>query len=195
MGGSAIDPDTSVGLTFGGQPEVTIPPGVFLVSDPVAFNVTPFQNLAVTIFALEAPQKVTGHPGSRATSYLARGDRAGATGIDLASEDSLAVDRWYFVSALEVFAEADASAIAIIGDSLTDGRGSTTNHNDRWPDVLARRLSERPDARHWVVLNQGVGGGRLLRDGLGVSALGRLDRDVIAQPDRKSTRLNSSHYS
>jgi lysophospholipase L1-like esterase len=82
------------------------------------------------------------------------------------------VDHWYFLSGIEVL--SPASAVAVIGDSLSDGRGSTTNGNDRWPDVLASRLSS-------AVVNQAAGGNRVLQDGLGPNVLARLDRDLLAQ--------------
>ncbi len=71
--------------------------------------------------------------------------------------------------------------MSVLGDSITDGRGSTTNGNDRWPDVLARRLQASPATAQVAVLNAGLGGNRLLRDGLGPNALARFDRDVLAQ--------------
>jgi len=92
------------------------------------------------------------------------------------------VDHWYFLSGVEVLAPASAGAIAILGDSITAGRGSTTNGNDRWPDILARRLQSRNGPPPVAVLNLGVGGNRLLREGVGPNALARLDRDVLAQP-------------
>jgi lysophospholipase L1-like esterase len=92
------------------------------------------------------------------------------------------VDHWYFVSGIEVGAPREAGAVVILGDSITDGRGSTTNGNDRWPDILARRLQASPATAQVGVLNAGIGGNRLLRDGLGPSALARFDRDVLAQP-------------
>jgi lysophospholipase L1-like esterase len=96
--------------------------------------------------------------------------------------DAVLVDHWYFLAGVEVLAPASAGAVVVLGDSITDGRGSTTNGNDRWPDVLARRLQETPATTGVAVLNAGIGGNRLLRDGLGPSALARLDRDVLAQP-------------
>lgn len=78
-------------------------------------------------------------------------------------------------------AKADSRAIVTLGDSITDGNGSTTNGNDRWPDRLADRLQASPATRNVSVLNHGIGGGRLLLDGLGPNALARFDRDVLGQ--------------
>ena len=89
------------------------------------------------------------------------------------------VDHWYFLSGIDVLAAVGGAAV-MLGDSLTDGRGSTTNGNDRWPDQLFTRLRSRPDGAGIAIVNQGVGGTRVLRDGLGPAAAARLDRDVLA---------------
>lgn len=168
-------------VTFHGEPGVVLPPGTVVVSDSIDLAVDPMADLAVTIQLAQAPAEVTGHPGSRTTSYLAYGAALDAPTLPAARK----VDRWYFLSALDVPAGPQSAAVAILGDSITDGRGSTTNGNDRWPDILSRRLRANPATAHVAVLNQGIGGGRVLRDGLGPSALSRLDRDVLAQPGVK----------
>jgi lysophospholipase L1-like esterase len=157
---------------------VTIPEGALFVSDPLDFDLPPLSDLAVTVYLRGAPADVTGHPGSRTTSYLQPGDAVSAA--DLAT--AVRVDHWYFVNGIDVRASSVAGAIAILGDSITDGRGSTTNGNDRWPDNLARRLQSGKGTAEVAVLNHGIGGNRLLRDGLGPNALSRFDRDVLAQP-------------
>jgi lysophospholipase L1-like esterase len=177
-GGSAIHAATERPLSFAGQPSVTIPEGALVVSDPIDFDLAPLSDLAITVHVNGAPADVTGHPGSRTTSYLQAGDVVSAAELPAAAR----VDHWYFVSGIEVRADRSAAALAILGDSITDGRGSTTNGNDRWPDSLARRLQARKGTENVAVLNYGIGGNRLLRDGLGPNALARLDRDVLAQP-------------
>jgi lysophospholipase L1-like esterase len=89
---------------------------------------------------------------------------------------------WYFLSGIEVLADERAAAVAILGDSISDGRGSTTDGNDRWPDNLARRLQAAKPDTPVAVLNLALGGNRVWRDGVGPNALSRLDRDVLAQP-------------
>lgn len=166
-------------LSFDGRGSVTIQPGATMVSDAVDLEVTPFANLAVTIAFDDAPpQAITGHPGSRTTSFFAPGADVGA--IDASS--GTRVDHWYFLSSVDVWADARARAVVAIGDSITDGRGSTTNQNDRWPNCLARRLQANPATARVSVLNQGIGGNRILRDGLGPNLLSRFDRDVLAVP-------------
>lgn len=177
VGGSAIDPATDRALTFNGRPSATISPGEALLCDPLDFELPPLSNLAVTISVRGAPSDVTGHPGSRTTSYLQAGHAESAPALP----DGVPVDHWYFLAGIDVSAPRAAGAVVILGDSITDGRGSTTNGNDRWPDVLARRLQASPATAHVAVLNAGIGGNRLLRDGLGPNALARLDRDVLAQ--------------
>jgi lysophospholipase L1-like esterase len=177
-GGSAIDASTDRALTFSGRPSAVIPEGAALVSDSLEFGLPALSNLSVTIYVSGAPPDVTGHPGSRATSYLQRGNAVSAPALP----DAAPVDHWYFLGGVEVRAPDSAGAVVILGDSITDGRGSTTNGNDRWPDVLARRLQTSPATVHVGVLNAGIGGNRLLRDGLGPNTLARVDRDVLAQP-------------
>jgi len=175
-GAGGIDPATDLALTFAGQPDVIIPAGASYLSDPVARTVAPFEDLAISIHYGEPPVGETGHPGSRATSFLAPGDQVSAaelTGVQT-------VDHWYQIAAVEVTAKG--SALVVLGDSITDGRGSTTNGNDRWTDVLAHDLKAYSQTRTLSVLNAGLGGNRLLDDGLGPNTLARFDRDVLARP-------------
>lgn len=177
-GGSAIHAASDRALTFRGQPSATIPEGALVVSDPLDFELAPLSDLAVTVYLRGAPAGVTSHPGSRTTSYLHAGDAVSAT--ELAG--AVRVDHWYFLNGIDVVVGRSAGAVAILGDSITDGRGSTTNGNDRWPDNLARRLQSAKGLPDVAVLNHGIGGNRLLRDGLGPNGLARLDRDILAQP-------------
>ncbi|WP_306212879.1 GDSL-type esterase/lipase family protein, partial [Actinoplanes sp. RD1] len=166
----AVSPGTSRPLTFGGHPSTVVPVGAQVVSDPVDLRVAARANLTVTTYLATGQQtlSITSHPGSRTTSHLLAGDHHRDPDLPGATP----VDHWYLLSGVEV--RSDAPALAIVGDSLTDGRGSTTNGNDRWPDQLQPRL---PGV---AVLNQAAGGNRVLHDGLGPSLLARLDRDVLA---------------
>jgi lysophospholipase L1-like esterase len=125
----------------------------------------------------QASTDITSHPGSRTTSYLLAGEHVQDT--DLAG--ATPVDHWYFLSGVEVWASGSTATVAILGDSLTDGRGSTTNGNDRWPDQLFDRLRADRRTAGVAVANEAAGGNRVLNDGLGPNALARLDRDVLAQ--------------
>jgi lysophospholipase L1-like esterase len=92
------------------------------------------------------------------------------------------VEHWYFIAGVDVAAPPEARAVVVLGDSITDGRGATTNGNDRWTDTLAQRLQTSPTTRNIAVLNQGIGGNHLLTDGLGQNALARFEDDVVGQP-------------
>jgi lysophospholipase L1-like esterase len=173
----AIHPDSSRPLLFGGQPAVTIAPGAMAVSDPVGFELPPLADLTVTMHFGQVSRDVTGHPGARCTSYLQKGDLVSAATLPT----PVTIEHWYILNGVEVWAEHPGGVLAILGDSITDGRGSTTDRNRRWPDDLARRLQADPRTARIGVLNQGIGGNRLLHDGLGPSALARLDRDVLTQ--------------
>jgi lysophospholipase L1-like esterase len=173
--GAKIDPPTDRALSFSGSPDVLLPAGAEYISDPLPFPVAAMSDLAITLHLEIAPAQQTGHPGSRATSYLAHGNLTGAADLPAATK----IDHWYFVSGVDV-AEAGA-AVVTLGDSITDGHASTTNGNDRWPDDLSRRLQASPATRGLGVPNDGSGGNRLLLDGLGPNAMARLDRDVLAQ--------------
>jgi lysophospholipase L1-like esterase len=140
--------------------------------------VPPLSDLAVTLHVRGAPAGVTGHPGSRTTSFFQAGDAVSSTELPSA----VRVEHWYFLSGVDVLARPGSAAVAVLGDSITDGRGSTTDGNDRWPDLLARRLQASRTTAQVAVLNHGIGGNRLLGHGLGPSALARLDRDILAQP-------------
>ena len=177
-GAGKIVPGSDKALSFSGLPAVTIPPHADYVSDRVSFPLNALSDLAITLHIDLSPGTETGHPGSRATSYITHGDLVSA--LDLPG--AKAVEHWYFIAGIDVAAAQEASAIVVLGDSITDGHGATTNGNDRWTDILAQRLDAQPSTRNLAVLNQGIGGNHLLSDGLGLNALARFDQDVIAQP-------------
>lgn len=171
-----IEPSSACSLTFDGRPSVTLAAGTSRFSDPVDYPLHALSKLAISICFGEVPRELTGHPGSRTTSYLERGDVP-----DLACLGGARVDHWYVISGIDVLAPQRSHAIVVLGDSITDGRGSTTNGNDRWPDQLARRLQSDTRTAHISILNQGIGGNALVRGGLGPTALARFERDVLLQ--------------
>jgi lysophospholipase L1-like esterase len=174
-GGSAIDTASDRALTFRGADSVLIPPGRAVTSDVFDYAIAPFADLAVTVHFSTAPADVTGHPGSRTTSYLVAGDHVAAVVL----ADAAATEHWYVLAGVDVVADS-AAAVVTLGNSITDGRGSGTDQNDRWPDDFARRLRADPRTSRVAVVNAGIGGNRILNDGLGPAALSRLDRDVFA---------------
>lgn len=177
-GVSAVHPRTLREVTFAGRRSTTVPAGAQVVSDPLDFGLRPATNLTVTTYLADgqASLALTSHPGSRTTSYLRTGD--GTAEPDLTG--ATPVNHWYLLSDVEVLSGRDTRAVAVLGDSLSDGRGSTTNGNNRWPDQLLDRLRGLPGGDRIAVLNQAAGGNRILNDGLGPNALARLDRDVLA---------------
>jgi lysophospholipase L1-like esterase len=174
---SRIELASDRGLTFNERADVLIPAGAEYISDPLSYTVAPLSDLAITIQIEAAPEQETGHPGSRATSYLGSGLPASAVEFPAAQ----AIEHWYFLSGVDVSGGRDTSAIVALGDSITDGHGATTNGNDRWTDALAARLQRAAATNGVAVLNEGIGGNHLLTDGLGPNALARFDRDVLAQ--------------
>lgn len=172
-----IDPASDHALTFSGKSGVIVPAGAEYVSDPIPYPVAALSNLAVT-FHLNAPPAVqTSHPGSRETSYYIHGDHVSAADLIGAKH----ADHWYQISGIDVLDVQGAASVVVLGDSITDGHASTTNGNDRWTDVLAKRLQADRTTQDIGVLNQGIGGNRLLADGIGPNVLARFDRDVLAQ--------------
>jgi lysophospholipase L1-like esterase len=178
-GVSAIEPGSAQPVTFSGASSVVVPVGAQIVSDPIELDVAPGANLTVTAYLAEgqASNDITSHPGSRTTSYLLAGDHTEAEDLPGAT----ATDHWYFLSGVEAWSTGTTSAAVIVGDSLTDGRSSTTNGNNRWPDQLFDRLQAEPDTADVALLNQAAGGNAVLRGGLGPAAMARFDRDVLAQ--------------
>ena len=174
-----IDEASTVRLTFDGKAGVTMPAKGAAVSDPVRFKIGDRQNVAITIhYGAASSTSVSGHPGSRTTSYLKAGDTTDFS-------DAVKTDHWYTIQTLEVEAPKKAGAVAILGNSIADGRGSTTNQQNRWADVLSRRLLSNKSTRKVGVLNMGIGGNNVLRGGLGPAAVNRYQRDLFGQEGLK----------
>ena len=176
-GQSKIDIATDKMLRFSGKPDVTIPAGAEFISDPIEYPMPALSDLAISLHMNTPPEQQTGHPGSRTTSYFQHGDLVSAADMPEAKK----VEHWYWIGSVDVNAAKDSASIVVLGDSITDGRGSTTDENNRWTDILAIQLQANHKTSHVSVLNHGIGGNHLLTDGLGPNALARVDRDIIAQ--------------
>ena len=177
-GSAKIVTKTDRELRFSGKPDVIVPAGADYISDVADLPVAALSDLAITLRVDFAAAAQTGHPGSRATSFLAKGNNLVAEDLPEAKK----VQRWYFVAGVDVAAPAEAFAVVALGDSITDGHGAATDGNNRWPDVLAKRLQTAAAATQKIgVVNQGIGGNRLLLDSIGTNALARFDHDVLAQ--------------
>lgn len=163
---------TSVELTFGGQRAITMEPGGEAVSDPVRFPLKDRDNLAITIhYGSISAETLTSHPGSRTSSYIALGNTS-----DFSSPAAVTA-HWYTISSIDVRPMKESAAIAVLGDSITDGRGTTTNGQDRWTDQLSRSLLKA--GKNIAVLNFGLGGNCILRGGLGPTGESRYPRDLF----------------
>jgi lysophospholipase L1-like esterase len=174
---SSIDTATDTALRFAGAESVTIGQGMEAWSDPLDFALPALGTLSITTAFESVPTGLTGHAGSRTTSYV----QAGSSDVSAANMASAArADHWYYISGIEVMADASARAIVAIGDSITDGRGTTTNGNNRWTDIVATRLQANASTANVAMLNQGIGGTNLLGS-TGTAGEARFRRDVLGQ--------------
>lgn len=176
-GGDATAPGSDRPLSFGGQPSVTIQPGAVAISDAVALDIAALDLLAVSIHLPAATAVNTLHPLGLRTTYVAKGERT----ADAALAGAETNRSYFWLTGVEVMAPEAAGAIVTFGDSITDGYGATPDAARAWPDLLAERLQRDPGSRHMSVVNMGISGNRVRRDGAGLSALARFDRDVLAR--------------
>ncbi len=195
MSGATVVPGTNRPLLFAGKPSVTVPPGAQVWSDAVLL---PYvhdpaspdlagRKLAVTFHVPGDSGPMTWHAEALTTSYLTA---PGAGAIGDLEDDSpypYSTTSWFFLDAADAATPYDTHVIVCLGDSITDGNDSTLNGDDRWTDVLSRRL--HADGQHVAVVNEGIGGNEVLSPAEyspskpfegGPSAAARLDRDVLA---------------
>jgi lysophospholipase L1-like esterase len=171
--------DSDLALTFSGKPSVTIPPGAPVLSDAVDLKVPQFAEIAVSIFLPEKTPASTVHFWGQHTTYVSEvGDFSGKADIP----NPTAKTSWYWLADVELWTSGQTAATLTLGDSITDGVGATQGDYTDWPDLLANRLAGEQGAPGLAVVNEGIGGNRMLHDGAGVNTLARLDRDVLAQP-------------
>ena len=179
--GPTLVAGTERALTFNGAASATIPAGAYVVSDAVKLDVKPLADLAVSLYLpgeISPAFQITGRY-ARQTNYISPpGNFSGEVNMPVLK----ITDEWFFLSGLDVLATRETGCVVALGDSLTDANISTHDAYCRWPDQLARRLTARSTGRPLAVLNQGLGGNRILHDLRGDSGLRRLDRDVLAQP-------------
>lgn len=168
--------ETTKTLLFGGKKNTVIPVGGEIVSDPILFKINPRDNVAITIhYGACGNTSITTHPGSRTTSYLATGN------TNDFSSPAMSFNLWYHISGIDVVGNKRTRAVAVLGNSITDGRGSTTNKQDRWTDFLSRSLLKNEATKDVAVLNLGIGGNLVLGGGLGPRALDRYEHDIFQQ--------------
>ncbi|MEO5922355.1 MAG: SGNH/GDSL hydrolase family protein [Bryobacteraceae bacterium] len=179
-GGEIVD-GTDRTLTFGGSPTFTIASGVLAVSDPVDLDVAPLSDLAVSLYL----PRDTGTPASHTiglhTGYIAAGNAVGARSLP----EATTMFAYTWLAGINVVASRDAQTVVAFGDSITDGYATTRDANQAWPALLAKRFAGNKATQQIGVVNQGISGNQVLRDGAGLSALARLDRDVLTRPGVK----------
>lgn len=177
--GSALQPGTSQALQFAGLGSVTIPRGGVVFSDSLSYRVPALSNLAISLYLPEDNGFLTAHALSNQTNYLAAGGDQTAA-LDLSEKTETAA--WPLLTAIDVINGA-ASAIATVGDSITDGWGSTASANQRWPNHFARRLFTESGTQRYAVVNAGISGNRVTTEGnsrFGQNLQARFERDVLA---------------
>lgn len=173
----AIEPSSAKYLKFNGNYNTVIPAGKSRFSDALTFDLQPLERLAITINYDKAPRIPTVHMGSRTTSYILRGVSTPKTSFDKAFRE----DHWFNISAIDVF-DLTAKSIAIIGNSITDGKNSTNNAQNRWPDILSESLQKKHGVTDVGILNLGIGNNRVtLTGGFGFMARKRFDHDILLQ--------------
>ena len=176
---SDIDAKTAQYFKFGNSYKTVIPAGKQIVSDALKFNLRNLERVAITINYTSAPEIPTVHMGSRTTSYIMKG----VTNAHSNFEKAFRENHWYNISGIDVYTMSNnMSAIAIIGNSITDGKCSTDNAQNRWPDVMSEMLQLKHKITNQGVLNLGIGNNRItVPGGFGALAKERFDRDILMQ--------------
>ncbi len=175
----AIDAKSAKYLKFDNKYKTVIPAGKAIVSDALPFDLKPLERVSITINYTSAPAIPTVHMGSRTTSYIMKG----VTNAHSNFETAFRENHWYNISGIDVYSmRTDLGSIAIIGNSITDGKCSTDNAQNRWPDVMSEMLQLKYKTTNQGVLNLGIGNNRVVvPGGFGTLAKDRFDRDVLGQ--------------
>jgi lysophospholipase L1-like esterase len=180
-GGGEIVSGTDRALAFGGSPSLTIPPGAVVVSDPVDLDAAPLSDIAISLYLPREAGVPASHTVGLHTAYISKGNVAGSQSMP----EPTTMFAYAWLAGIDVAAPRDAYTVVALGDSITDGFATTRDANLAWPTLLAKRLKENKSTQRVAVVNQGISGNQVLRDGAGISALARLDRDVLTRPGVK----------
>ncbi len=170
--------DMSVAVTFAGETTATMAAGAPLLSDPIDLAVDALESLAISIYFPNDAGPCTCHATGMRTALIS--EQGDFTSRPIAATETIQARA--FLAGVDVLADGQSQTIVILGDSITDGIGSTLDTNRRWPDRLAERFAAAESATRWGIVNAGISGNRVLSDGAGVSALARFDEDVLAVP-------------
>jgi lysophospholipase L1-like esterase len=181
-GAGAIVEGTDRALTFSGKASLVMQPGVLIVSDPVDLKVAPLAELAISLYLPKDTGAPTRHQTALHTAYITKGDTTAAKEV---AADATKMNNYVWISSVDVMAPANAFTVVALGDSITDGQGSTNDANRTWPARLAERFNANKATQHIAVVNQGWAGNQVLRDANGIAALARFDRDVLGHPGVK----------
>ena len=175
----SIDAKSAQYFKFGNSYKTVIPAGKQIVSDALKFNLKNLERVAITINYTSAPEVPTVHMGSRTTSYIMKG----VTNAHSSFREAFLENHWYNISGIDVYTMSNnMSAIAIMGNSITDGKCSTDNAQNRWPDVMSEMLQLKHKITNQGVLNLGIGNNRVtVPGGFGALAKERFDRDILMQ--------------
>lgn len=174
--GGAIVSGTDRTITFNGKPSCVLLPGALTISDPVDLEVPPFSDLAISLYVPRKTEAPANHMLGMHTAYISKGNVAAQ---EIMPEPAT-MFAYLWLASVDVQAPEDAFTIVAFGDSITDGYATTLDANSAWPALLAKRLNSNKDLQRIGVVNQGISGNQVLRDGFGISAVARFDRDVLS---------------
>jgi lysophospholipase L1-like esterase len=178
--GSSIVPESLQALTFSQRSSFTIPRGAVAISDPISFAVPAMSNISISIYLPAGSGAATSHLAAQQTNYVSGpGDFSSSTDIPDASE----IVVWNYLTAVDIGRSDAISTIVVVGDSITDGVGSSRDSNSRWPNFLVKRLSRVADMPTFAVANAGLSGNRVLHENLprfGENLQARFERDALA---------------
>lgn len=175
-GSPDLKPGSAKALRFNGADKVAVPPGAEYLSDALDFEAAAGATLAISVHLIADPGRQTGHPGSRSKSFVLPGNQIAAETWG----EPQAFERWFQLADIEVRAPSAVTALVAVGDSITDGYGVKADAYTRWTDFLFQRL-QREKQPPMAIVNAGIGGGRLLREGLGPAVVARFERDVLGR--------------
>ena len=175
----AIEPKSAKYLKFSNNYKAVIPAGKAITSDALPFDLKPLERVAITINYTSAPTIPTVHMGSRTTSYIMKG----VTNAHSNFEKAFRENHWYNISGIDIYTmKTNLGSIAIMGNSITDGKCSTDNAQNRWPDVMSEMLQMKHKVTTLGILNLGIGNNRVtVPGGFGALAKDRFDRDILGQ--------------
>ncbi|MEV4575108.1 SGNH/GDSL hydrolase family protein [Nonomuraea jabiensis] len=177
--GGGVRPGSERVLTFSGAPAVTVPAGAPILSDPVDLPLPDLAKLSISLYLPGRVETCTCHDPALETGWTIPGNAVATPALP---EKAEVLPVRALISGVDLLSDAPAKAVVVVGDSRTDGAGSTPDTNHSWPELLAARLAKQGGVATGYVSNQGISGNRMLNDGIGAAALARFDRDVLATP-------------